>query len=449
MMPIPTKFFLGAFLYLSIITAPVTASPAIEADGTGMTIKLGHATDQLQVQYGDNTSTKQQIVTASMYQTLSTALSQTTAQLSTLTSAVGALQGNLSVLQNTTVALDGSLGDTVASVRASFVSHAQLQGNLSSLRSGIDAALAPLRANISTAHDELVRLERASAASCEALCDHGTCGSSSPYTCTCDAGYFGAMCTQAHAPSAAPTRTPTPAPTTGGINSCNEVSTSGTYRFRGNFSAYCLIADGAHWMKISHWDQYYTQTTEAVNPALCAAATTSPSVFCKLSDAQINSVIPASSQDRYYRLNTTEYPQKMYLYTSQVYNDVQTSFGVNARQTRGMVTTQFSAAVRGATTFSQNWIDFLHVTDTTWSQGQGCLRYFIGHGANDCWDTVCSCRCIRAGAGCARYALASQLDPSQRLLCGVRCVSPCVPPEARCACPPFALRSAMCLMTAT
>eukprot|EP00041_Stephanoeca_diplocostata_P019218 m.409769 g.409769 ORF g.409769 m.409769 type:complete len:107 (+) comp21246_c1_seq11:175-495(+) len=93
----------------------------------------------------------------------------------------------------------------------------------------------------------------------------------------------------------------------------------------------------------------------------------------------------------------------MYLYTSQVYNDVQTSFGVNARQTRGMVTTQFSAAVRGATTFSQNWIDFLHVTDTTWSQGQGCLRYFIGHGANDCWDTVCSCRCIRAGAGCASH----------------------------------------------
>lgn len=70
-------------------------------------------------------------------------------------------------------------------------------------------------------------------------------------------------------------------------------------------------------MKIVRWpSNFYTMNTAAVGGDICAQATSSS--FCKLSDDQINSVIPQNS-DRYYWIDTAGYDPSVYIRTSNVY----------------------------------------------------------------------------------------------------------------------------------
>ena len=78
---------------------------------------------------------------------------------------------------------------------------------------------------------------------------------------------------------------------------CVRLSTS-PCRAQMNHCRYCLIVDGRAWMKISRWPgQYYEMTTDAVNASQCALGSSSTD-FCKLSDAQINSVVPCEPHSR-------------------------------------------------------------------------------------------------------------------------------------------------------
>lgn len=183
-------------------------------------------------------------------------------------------------------------------------------------------------------------------------------------------------------------------------STCADVETTGEYQLRLGFAAFCLVADGAKWMKISSWGTSYGLSTGARSGGECATARGRD---CKLSDRDINLVVDASGE-RYYRLEADGVDDKMYLYTDRPYTDTAASWGVGPREAHGIVSDVFPGEElrQHGPSFTQNWIDFHYVTDLAYRRTTSCQRYMVGHGRLDCYsNSNCNCRCISGGYQCS------------------------------------------------
>jgi hypothetical protein len=181
---------------------------------------------------------------------------------------------------------------------------------------------------------------------------------------------------------------------------CADVEVTGEYQLRLGFAAFCLVADGAKWMKISSWGESAPLSTGARSGAECA---TVRGRDCKLSDRDINLVID-SSRERYYRLEADGKDDKMYLYTDNPYSDTAVSWGIGPRVAQGIVSDAFPGDElrQHGPSFTQNFVDFYYVTDAAYRRTTGCQRYFVGHGRVDCYsNSRCNCRCISGGTQCS------------------------------------------------
>mmetsp|Transcript_11361 Transcript_11361/g.34205 ORF Transcript_11361/g.34205 Transcript_11361/m.34205 type:complete len:424 (-) Transcript_11361:162-1433(-) len=281
-------------------------------------------------------------------------------------------------------------------------------------QSWVVQSMVSLSVQVSQATAAIASLETHSSTQCETLCGangQGSCRRSQSNTalfeCVCNGGARGPLCAVTTAPTLPPTNRPTNAPTQVGIPSCAQATRSGTYQIRssaGLFSAYCLVRGGGepNWMLISAWSgNGYNINTAAVRASACA--TGNPTGFCKLSDVQINSVITNGA--RYYYLDTTTSAENMYIYTERQYQDNARSWNAMSATTRGAVRSTWAANLPG-TLFSRPWIDFLYVRDGQFNRQETCQRYFVGHGALDCWSGANNFRCIRGGSQCSLVASA-------------------------------------------
>jgi len=173
---------------------------------------------------------------------------------------------------------------------------------------------------------------------------------------------------------------------TGGPGSCDNVDLGngnfgraprdGSYTLRNGVRAYCEYDGGRVWMKISSWARALPLTPNSINHAACASAAYSGD--CKFSDVIINQ---AATGDRVYRLVVAGQATKAYLYTAFPYVDRQNSFGMRTRDRRSRGKTALSypgTNVAGWGRFSQNWVDFYHISGGGMGRDNSCSRYFIG-----------------------------------------------------------------------
>lgn len=156
-------------------------------------------------------------------------------------------------------------------------------------------------------------------------------------------------------------------------------------------------ADGGAWTKVYQIDG---QTQFALSSA-AVGTINSPDVTesAKMSDADINSI--AKSRDGYshvYKGYSPKASKNLYIRTNQPFDDTKRSWNVGTSAQIGLadsysgVTTW--AAIKGGT----HGIDLLYTSPNL--GGESCNRYFLGHGAVDCYSGDANKRCVRGGTAC-------------------------------------------------
>jgi LruC domain-containing protein len=123
----------------------------------------------------------------------------------------------------------------------------------------------------------------------------------------------------------------------------------------------------------------------------------------KLSDAAINALAtPLDGYARVYRMHSTDASQKLYVRTQNAYNDLLSSFGVIGGATRVALGGTYNTVGTWASLPGANHgIDLLYTSPNL--GGESCDRYFLGHGALDCWSGPSNVRCVNGGAYCGGY----------------------------------------------
>jgi len=199
-----------------------------------------------------------------------------------------------------------------------------------------------------------------------------------------------ALCTpdafETESPTMSPTMSPTQAPTPG--EACvNEVG-----------------PDGNFWKKIYQIQNGARSTTSfPLNTAAVGDINSAiGSSNAKLSDQEINSLAaPYDGFSNVYKMCSSDAPNCLFIKSHNVYQDNVRSFNVGTNCRLGLSTSLNNVPTWASPPGGTHGIDMLYS-----SPGLGaerCERYFLGHGALDCWAGPTNQRCINGGSSCHGY----------------------------------------------
>jgi len=189
--------------------------------------------------------------------------------------------------------------------------------------------------------------------------------------------------------------------------SLDAVTSTGVHTMCGagqEHDVYVQVDGGVKFARVAAWgSQRPISTAQSGTMSELTKSGTSPSVsgFAKFSDSFINAIVGQSN--RVLRATAPGY-SNVYIRTNKQYSDSTHSMGVGPQDgwTRSYVGGSYNrGTINGGGRFSHDWIDFLYVN--AHGQGEGCNRWFMGHGHFDCYAESQVQRCFNTGANCGRY----------------------------------------------
>jgi LruC domain-containing protein len=167
-----------------------------------------------------------------------------------------------------------------------------------------------------------------------------------------------------------------------------------------------LCEGGRAWTKIYQISNGLDRSTSSFtlnSGSVGNIRTTAVGVNAKLADTEINALATGlSGYNRVYRMASSDTGSNVYIRTNNVYNDLARSFGVISTATRvGLGTTYGGVGTWASLRGGNHGIDLLYTSPNI--GGESCNRYFLGHGALDCWAGPGNVRCVNGGASCGGY----------------------------------------------
>ncbi len=170
---------------------------------------------------------------------------------------------------------------------------------------------------------------------------------------------------------------------------------------------YASICEGGRaWTKIYQISNGLNRSTSSF-PLNAASVgdirTTAVGFNAKLADTEINALATGlSGYTRVYRMEASDTGNNLYIRTNNAYNDLARSFGAISTNTRvGLGTTFGGVGTWAALAGGSHGIDLLYTSPNI--GGESCNRYFLGHGALDCWAGPGNVRCVNGGSQCGGY----------------------------------------------